>query len=217
MAVEVPAKAAPEPSFSSVGSRPSSLPTNSPFYGLGLRDAAFKLLFVSHPKHTQTSREIWEALASAGFTSAHSEPSSAVDHALSKRAKKYGDVLRAGGGKWGLKAWYTENELDDISKSMGPMGGRDKAQHGERTKKGMLVARSRGVRLGKELFFTQQREAEFKRRYQAGESVSDIVASWGKSDEQLAGQGDDHLLARGAGILGASFKPLCQGALLLKL
>ena len=62
-------------------------------------------------------------------------PSSAVDHALSKRAKKYGDVLRVGGGKWGLKAWYTENELDDISKSMGGMGGRDKAQHGERTKK----------------------------------------------------------------------------------
>src|SRR3974390_1632322 len=34
-------------------------------------------------------------------------------------------------------------------------------------------------------------------------------------DEQLARQGHDHLLARGAGVLGASFKPLCQGAVLL--
>src|SRR5262245_65303172 len=38
-----------------------------------------------------------------------------------------------------------------------------------------------------------------------------------QGDEQLAGQGHDHLLARGAGIRGASFKPLDQGALLLKL
>ena len=34
-------------------------------------------------------------------------------------------------------------------------------------------------------------------------------------DEQLARQGNDHLLARAAGVLGARLKPLGQGALLL--
>src|SRR5215510_45473 len=38
-----------------------------------------------------------------------------------------------------------------------------------------------------------------------------------QGDEQLARQGDDHLLAQAAVILGASFKPLGQGALLLEL
>src|SRR5262249_37413202 len=38
-----------------------------------------------------------------------------------------------------------------------------------------------------------------------------------QGDQQLARQGHDHLLARGAGVLGASFKPLRQGALVLEL
>src|SRR5262249_61348149 len=36
-----------------------------------------------------------------------------------------------------------------------------------------------------------------------------------EGDDQLALQGDDHLLARAAGVLGARLKPLGQGALLL--
>src|SRR6516162_8052047 len=38
-----------------------------------------------------------------------------------------------------------------------------------------------------------------------------------QGDQQLARQGHDHLLARGAGVLSASFKPLRQGALVLEL
>src|SRR6516162_5853063 len=36
-----------------------------------------------------------------------------------------------------------------------------------------------------------------------------------QGDEQLTRQGDDHLLARATGVLGARLKPLGQGALLL--
>jgi DNA invertase Pin-like site-specific DNA recombinase len=51
----------------------------------------------------------------------------------------------------------------------------------ERTRDGMAEAKLRGMRLGKPLFFTAKRKAEFERRYAAGESVKTITASWGKT------------------------------------
>jgi hypothetical protein len=185
----IPTSSSPSPTASQqVESRsaepapsPPGLAKDSPFYGLSLRDAAHKYLTLCAPKDAKTAREIWEALAVAGFQSAHSEPASAVHHALSRRASKADDVLLVGGGMWGLKHWYLERELDEIKKSVGGMGGRDRAAHSERTKRGMLVARRRGVRLGKKLFFTKEREAEFERRFKAGETVAGIAKSWGKT------------------------------------
>src|SRR5262245_20166698 len=46
---------------------PPVLAKDSPFYGLSLRDAAFKHLTLCAPKDAKTAREIWEALAAAGF------------------------------------------------------------------------------------------------------------------------------------------------------
>src|SRR5215472_16707263 len=45
------------------------------------------------------------------------------------------------------------------------------------------------------------------------DAVADEVP---ERDEQLACQGDDHLLAQAGRLLGACFKPLGQGALLLE-
>jgi DNA invertase Pin-like site-specific DNA recombinase len=51
----------------------------------------------------------------------------------------------------------------------------------ERTRDGMAEAKRRGKRLGKPLFFTKKRREEFERRFKAGESVKEIVDSWGKT------------------------------------
>lgn len=55
----------------------------------------------------------------------------------------------------------------------------------ERTSHGMRAAKILGHQVGKPLFFTKEREAEFKRRYAAGESVGDIVGDWGKSKQLI--------------------------------
>jgi DNA invertase Pin-like site-specific DNA recombinase len=51
----------------------------------------------------------------------------------------------------------------------------------ERTRDGVAEALEQGSRFGKPLFFTEKKRAEFERRYKAGESVQQIVDSWGKT------------------------------------
>lgn len=55
----------------------------------------------------------------------------------------------------------------------------------ERTRDGMAAAKARGVQVGKPLWFTAQRRKEFERRYRKGESVREIVGSWGKSNQLI--------------------------------
>ena len=124
---------------------PSVDPVHSPYYGMGLREACFKRLNLVPHKQAQTARQIWEALALVGFKSAHIDPPHSVQSALARRAQRHGDVLLVGSGKWALKSWYTDEELEEIKGSLDGMPGRDRGNHKERTKEGMLVARSRGA------------------------------------------------------------------------
>lgn len=55
----------------------------------------------------------------------------------------------------------------------------------ERTRDGMAAAKGRGVQVGKPLWFTPTRQKEFERRYKAGETVGEIVESWGKSRQLI--------------------------------
>lgn len=155
----------------------------SPFYGLGLQLAAPKQLQIAGVP--QAPREIWAALAAAGFKSAHNDPPSAVRNALKRRMKTHGDVFVVGDGKWARKDFYTEEELVEIKKSVGGMGGRDRVEHSESTKAGMIVARKRGARIGQPKWFTEERETEFVRRFKAGKSVAAIAATWGKTPNMI--------------------------------
>ena len=107
----------------------------------------------------QAPREIWAALAAAGFQSSHNDPPSAVRNALKRRMKTHDDVFVVGDGKWARKDFYTEEQLVEIRKSVGGMGGRDRVEHTESTKAGMIVARQRGARIGQPKWFTEEREA----------------------------------------------------------
>lgn len=152
-------------------------PEQNPFYGLGLKDACFKQLAMT--RTPQTVKEVWEGLAAAGFQSAHNDPPHAVLNALSRRASKHRDVLLVGEGKWGLKTWYTDDQLEEIKKSVGGMGGRDKAAHGERTKAGMLLAKKRGARIGAAARMTPERWIEVETMIRGGFRIPDIAKHCG--------------------------------------
>jgi hypothetical protein len=136
-------------------------------------------------KSARTAKEVWEALAAAGFRSAHHDPVHAVQVALHRRAKKHGDVLLIGRGKWGLKSWYIEAELEKIKRSVGPMGARDSEEHKERTKAGMLLAKRRGARLGAKLIMTPERVKEAEEMLAGGKTVTDVAAKLGVTRQTI--------------------------------
>ena len=97
-----------------------------------------------------------------------------MHEALRRRAKTHGDILIVGGGKWGRVDWYTEAELNEIKKSVGGMGGRDKGAHSERTRAGMLVAKDRGVRLGATKKLSAEKTNGLLEAVRAGMTVAQI-------------------------------------------
>jgi DNA invertase Pin-like site-specific DNA recombinase len=55
----------------------------------------------------------------------------------------------------------------------------------ERTRDGMAEAKRQGRRMGAPKWFTTERQAEFVKRYTAGESVKEIADSWGKTPNMI--------------------------------
>jgi hypothetical protein len=151
---------------------------HSPFYGLGLKEVCPKLLSLAGNagnKTPQTPREIWEQLKADGFILNHHDPVHAVNDALRRRAKTHGDVLLVGGGKWGKTEWYSEAQLEEIRKSMGGMGGRDRGDHIERTKAGMMTAKWRGARLGAEKKLSAEQITQIEEMVRAGAKIHEIA------------------------------------------
>lgn len=162
---------------------PGDMQVRSPFYGLGLREAAPKqLAIVGEP---QLPREIWDALSATGFQTAHGDPVGAVHSALRRRAKTHNDVLMVGGGKWGRKDWYTEAQLDEIQKSVGGMGGRDRAAHSERTVMGMKLARQRGAKPGQPTKLTDDVRDAIERGIANGERIPHIAEKLGLAESTI--------------------------------
>lgn len=55
----------------------------------------------------------------------------------------------------------------------------------ERTRDGMAEAKRQGRQVGQPLWFTKERQAEFIRRFKAGETVAHIAESWGKTPNMI--------------------------------
>lgn len=184
-----PSEQEPTTAVQALAERPIS--KHSQFYGLGLREAAPKVLALV--KEPQLAREVWDVLNAEGFKSAHNNPAHAVYDALRRRAKTHGDVLLVGGGKWGRTDWYTEAELAEIRKSVGGMGGRDRGAHSESTRAGMLVALDRGVRLGAARKLTPEQEDQVVDMVRAGATIAKAAEEFGISP----GSVNNFLRARG--------------------
>jgi hypothetical protein len=153
----------------------------SPFYGIGLKEACPKLLSLIGSKTPQTAREIWDQLKAEGWTSNHHDPVHAVNDALRRRAKTHADVLLVGAGKWGKPEWYSDGELEEIRKSMGGMGGRDRGEHVERTKAGMATASQRGARLGAVKKLSTEQTTQLLDTVRAGATIAKIAKQFGIS------------------------------------
>jgi transposase len=156
----------------------------SPFYGIGLKEACPKLLHI-HGERTGkvplSPREIWEQLKAEGWTSNHHDPAHSVNDALRRRAQTHHDVMLVGSGKWGRTDWYTDAELEEIGKSMGGMGGRDRGDHIERTKAGMALAKSRGARLGATKKLSDEQGQQILDAARAGGTKEQIAKQFGIS------------------------------------
>jgi transposase len=156
---------------------PKALSESSPFYGLGLKEAAPKQISIAGKP--QFAREIWAALKAEGYQTAHSDPVHAVNDALRRRAKTHGDVLLVGRGQWGRPEWYTEEQLEEIKKSIGGMGGRDRGSHIERTKTGMAVAMARGARVGAASKLSAEQWLEVEQMLSEGTSPAEVATKYG--------------------------------------
>ncbi len=156
---------------------PSERPMSklSQFYGIGLKEACAKLLSLVPEKQALTAREIWEQLKAEGWTSNHHDPVHSVNDALRRRAKTHGDVFLVGSGKWGRPSWYNDAELEEIRKSIGGMGGRDRGDHIESTKAGMATAKLRGARLGAMNKLSTEKATELLEMARSGATVAKIA------------------------------------------
>lgn len=99
-----------------------------------------------------SNMEICRVLLDNGVEIVKEKPSSAVNFALSRRAKRKEDVVRVQRGKWAIRSWYTAEQLAEILSSLTKTPSRDADLHSSSTKEGMASAKARGVRIGRENF-----------------------------------------------------------------
>lgn len=99
------------------------------------------------------SREILEILIKHGAAHDASEASvNKVQAALNRRADEVGDIAHIGDGKWVLKKWYTEKELQDLASKIDGANARDREEHRKRTREGIAALKARGGTIGKKHF-----------------------------------------------------------------
>jgi hypothetical protein len=156
------------------------------FYGLAKPDALVKHL--DDVEVPLTPRELSAALDAAGFPSTHEDPIKSVTWALKKRSEKVGDVLLIGRGKWGLRKWYTEDELELFRRGKGGMGGRDRASHSARTKAGMAALRANGVPLGRTEKMTPEVMDTIEHMLLDQRKVADVAAELEVSKASIYGR-----------------------------
>lgn len=135
-----------------VGTALAQVPPDSeneadPFYGKGLPEAG--ALVLSKVGRPMRNAEIADQLSADGYQHTQKDAPGAVESAMRRRARSPGDVVRVAPGTWGMVAWYTQTQLDEIARSMSGVPGRNFREHLENTRAGVEKAKERGVRFGR--------------------------------------------------------------------
>ena len=148
------------------------------YFGMSIAEAAAtQLRALGRPLLT---KEISEALLTVGFQIMHSDPAHAVHNQLTKRSKREGDVIFVGGGRWGLKEWYTKAELEGIEALRGGMPGRDVELHKKKVREAIDAAKARGARFGRPTFndlYSDEDFTTYRRLRAEGKSVKEALAA----------------------------------------
>jgi hypothetical protein len=157
------------------------------FWGIAKPDALVKLL--DDTGAPLSPREMSAILEAEGFPTTHEDPVKSAGWALKKRSEKVGDVLLIGRGKWGLRKWYSEDELELFRRGIGGMGGRDRADHSSKTKAGMAALRANGVVLGRRADkMTPEAMDKIERMILDQKKVADIAVEMGVSKASIYGR-----------------------------
>lgn len=75
-------------------------------------------------------------------------PVKKVQVALKRRAEKQSDIVHIGWGEWGLRKWYTLDQLEKFAALIDGAHARDKRTHRKRMKEGIRKAQERGAHYG---------------------------------------------------------------------
>ncbi|HJS45877.1 MAG TPA: hypothetical protein VJ753_05695 [Rhizomicrobium sp.] len=154
------------------------LSQNSPFFGLGLPEAA--RLQLSHHTTPITPRELWDEMKGK-YPSNSQDPVTALHWALRRREHRFGDVIMIGDGKWMMADLVPPEEQERIKASRGPMAGRDRANHTAKTKAGYEAARANGARWGAPLKMTDEKIAKLRQLIEHGLSIKEACQEVGCS------------------------------------
>lgn len=156
----------------------SRLPKSNPFFGLSLPEAATKQL--STHTSPKTARQLWQEMQS-NFPTNSADPIHAVQWALQRRALRFDDVILIGDGKWGMSAWYSEEERKRIKDALGPMSGRDRENHIAKTKAGAANVQARGGRWGAPKKMTAEKISKIRQLIEGGLTVVEACKEVGIS------------------------------------
>lgn len=131
-------------------------------------------------KKPQTARQIAEAMLKAGREFESDQPARAVKDALKKALAKNKDLFHVRWAEWYLKSRCTRARFAKLTARNTAFGtaGRNAAEHGNRTRKGMMKARDEGKQIGAPRKFTPETLAEAKQLLSGGMSVADVAAKF---------------------------------------
>lgn len=150
-----------------------------PFYGQGLPEAATAC--VKNAGVPMGNVAITESLTKAGYPFHQKDRENAVETALRRRSNSERDVVRVAAGTWGMKEWYSEEELRQLTNSLGGVPGRDAQAHLEKTRQAVQAHKARGVRFGTRPMLDDEGMAKVRGRIASGTSPKEIAASLGIS------------------------------------
>lgn len=155
-----------------LGVLPAKVAQDSPLYGKGIPGASVWVLSQENrPMHTS---EITQELQARGFRFAAKNPDLSVDWALKQMAQA-GKVEKVGTATWALMPIA---DGDNEVQSQMPEAGLDRSAI---TTAGLLLAKERGVRLGRPSKLTDDQRQTVLKMVEQGSTVVDIARAVGVS------------------------------------
>jgi hypothetical protein len=144
--------------------------------GKSIPDAAIALLALAG--RPLTEEDLVERLKQGGVTFVSETPQLTLRFALLKKEKETRVICRRDKGYWAMSSWTVLNQAPPNS---GFIQNRDRNDHAERSRQGLLAARARGVKNGRKSTFTPEITERVIRFMREGISDSEICKRIGIS------------------------------------
>lgn len=152
------------------------------FEGKGLPELAVEVLTKSGEAMTNT--QIASILEKDGFPFIAEDHAVAVQGALRRRHISVEDVIRVPPRSWGLKQWYSEQELGEFARIAERPKSKATQKVTMQTRAGVRSALERGVRFGRPPQFADEDVTLAMQMFTDGASVGDVAAAFEVSTGQ---------------------------------